>query len=216
MSTPLRTSKIAVGFSLLELAFVLAISAILLAFAAEGYAGMMQSAALTTGADMINDAFTEARTSAIAQNTEVEVRFYDVPSQPGAMPTYSALQLHWIKSDGTCPPVNRVMSLSSWAAMDATPAHSPLIASNTQTATPDTTDTRLNAQTRVFHFLPDGTTDLNPATNWFVTVRPASQSNPANFPSNLGLREDRCTRPVVRRSIVRDLRCATRHVIGTK
>jgi uncharacterized protein (TIGR02596 family) len=170
------------GFSLLEMVLVLALSAILIAFAAEGYAGMMQAAAITTGADMISDAFSEGRTSAMAQNTEVEVRFYDSPS--GAAGSYSALQLHWIKPDGTCPQVNRVMNLSSWAAMDTTAAHSTLIASNIQTPTPDPNDTRLDAQTRVFHFLPDGTTDLSPATNWFVTVRPASQSNPANFPSN--------------------------------
>jgi uncharacterized protein (TIGR02596 family) len=179
-----HASRIRSGFSLLELALVLAISAILVGLAGLGYAGVMQSTALTTGADMICDTFAEGRTSAIVQNMEVEVRFYDVPAQPGAAPTYSALQLHWIKANGTCPAVNRVMSLSSWVSMDATGSHSPLIASNAQTPTPDSTDPLLNAQTRVFHFLPDGTTDLNPTTNWFVTVRPASQSDPANFPSN--------------------------------
>lgn len=171
------------GFSLFELVLVLVVSAILLALAAAGYAGMIQGAAITTGADMISDTFSEGRTSAIAQNTIVEVRFYDVPSQSGGAPTYSALQLHWIKADGSCPPVNHVMSLSSWVAMDATATYSPLIASNTQSPTPDSTDTRLNAQTRVFHFLPDGTTDLSPATNWFVTVRPA-QSGGTTLPSN--------------------------------
>ena len=133
---------------------------------------------------MLSDAFTEARTSAVAQNTSVEVRIYDLPPQPGAAPAYDALQLHWVKADGTTPPINNVLLLSTWAAIDATAAHSPLIGANPQTATPDAADTRLNGQTRVFHFLPDGTTDLNPATNWFLTVRPATQSDPAHFPSN--------------------------------
>ncbi len=185
MATPLFVSRNRRrGFSLLELALVLAVSAVLFALAALSYSGMMQSAALTTAADTISETFAEGRTSAMARNTTVEVRFYDVPSEPGAASTYSALQLHAIESNGTCSAVNHVMSLSPWVSMDATASHSPLIASNPQTATPDPTDTRLNAQTRVFHFLPDGTTDLNPATNWFVTVRPAGQSNPANFPSN--------------------------------
>ena len=139
---------------------------------------------MTTGTDMISDALTEARASAVAQNTTVEVRIYDLPPQPGAAPVYDALQLHWLKADGTTPPVAGPTLLPSWVVIDATPAHSPLIGLNTQTAPPDASDTRLNGQTRVFHFLPDGSTDLNPATNWFMTVRAATRSDPAHFPSN--------------------------------
>jgi len=172
------------GFSLLEMLLVLALIAGLVALAAEGYSTTVQSTAVTTGADMISDAFTEARQCAVAQNTSVEVRIYDLPPQPGAAPVYDAIQLHWLKADGTTPPVNNIMLLSSWIAIDATTAHSPLIAANTQTATPDAGDARLSGTTRVFHFLPDGTTDLDPAANWFLTVRAASQSDPAHFPSN--------------------------------
>jgi len=133
---------------------------------------------------MLSDALTEGRTDAVAQNTTVEVRIYDLPPQPGAAPVYDALQLHWLKADGTTPPVARPTLLSAWVVIDATAAHSPLIAANPQTATSDASDTRLNSGTRVFHFLPDGSTDLNPATNWFMTVRAATQSDPAHFPAN--------------------------------
>jgi uncharacterized protein (TIGR02596 family) len=172
------------SFSLLETLLVLALAAILVALAMEGYAATMQSTAVTTGADMLSDALTEGRTDAVAQNTTVEVRIYDLPPQPGATPVYDALQLHWLKADGTTPPVASPLLLSAWVVIDATSAHSPLIAANPQIATPDGGDTRLNSNTRVFHFLPDGSTDLNPATNWFMTVRAASQSDPAHFPSN--------------------------------
>jgi hypothetical protein len=74
--------------------------------------------------------------------------------------------------------------LPAWIVIDATAAHSPLIAENTNAPPPDASDPRLNSNTRVFHFLPDGSTDLNPATNWFMTVRAASQSDPAHFPAN--------------------------------
>ena len=172
------------SFSLLELLLVLAITTVVLALAAEGYAGMVQASAVTTGADMISDLLTEGRTDAVTQNTEVEVRIYDLPPQPGAAPVYDTLQLHWIQSNGTTPPVANPLLLSSWVVIDTTATHSPLIASNLQGATPDATDARLNSSTRVFHFLPDGSTDLNPATNWFMTVRAANQSDPAHFPSN--------------------------------
>ena len=172
------------GFSLLELLIVLALLAGLIVLALNGYSALAQASAITTGADMLSDALTEARQSAVAQNTTVEVRIYDLPPQPGQAPAYDALQLHWLKSDGTTPPVTHALILPAGAAIDATPEHSPLIGSNHQTATPDAIDSRLNSDTRTFHFLPDGSTDLDPAAKWFLTVRAAIHSDPAHFPSN--------------------------------
>ena len=172
------------SFSLLEMLLVLALIAAGIALATEGYSATVQATAVTTGAAMIRDALIEARTSAVAQNTTVEVRIYDLPSQPGAAPVYDALQLHWLRADGTTPPVTSPLLLPSWVVIDATPTHSPLIAANTNAPPTDASDPRLNGQTRVFHFLPDGSTDLNPATNWFMTLRAAAQSDPAHFPSN--------------------------------
>jgi uncharacterized protein (TIGR02596 family) len=172
------------SFSLLEMLLVLAVLAVVVALAMAGYSATAQAAAVTTGADMISDLLTDARMSAVAQNTTVEVRIYDLPPQSGGAPVYNALQLHWLKADGMTPPVASPTLMPTWVVIDATPAHSPLIGSNAQIATPDAGDSRLNSQTRVFHFLPDGSTDLNPVTKWFLTVRAATQSDPANFPSN--------------------------------
>ncbi len=184
MVPPVRQRALRHSFSLLEMLVVLALGAILIAMSMEGYSAIVQSTAVTTGAAMLDDALTQARASAVAQNTPVEVRIYDVPPHPGAAPAYDAVQLHWLKADKTTPPVASVMLLSSWVAIDSTPTYSPLIALNSLPAMPDASDARLNGATRVFHFLPDGSTDLNPATNWFMTVRAASQSNPAHFPAN--------------------------------
>jgi uncharacterized protein (TIGR02596 family) len=172
------------SFSLLELLVVLALALGAALVVAEGSALAIQATAVTTGAALIDDTLTEGRADAVGQNMTVEVRIYDVPPQPGGAAVYDALQLHWLKADGTTPPAASAVLLSSWVALDATAAHSTLIASNPHTATPDSTDSRLDGQTRVFHFLPDGSTDLNPATNWFMTVRAASQANPSNFPAN--------------------------------
>jgi len=176
--------SVILSFSLLELLLVLAVLAGVIALAIEGYSATVQSTAVTAGADMISDMLTEGRTSAVAQNTTVEVRIYNLPPQPGAVPVYNALQLRWLKPGGTTPPVTSPLLLPAWVVIDATAAHSTLIAANTNIATPDLNDARLNSRTRVFHFLPDGSTDLNPATNWFMTVRAATQSDPAHFPSN--------------------------------
>jgi uncharacterized protein (TIGR02596 family) len=172
------------GFSLLELLVILALIAVLSFFAIRGLSSATQSAGITTAAEMINGALVDARSSAMTQNISVEVRIYSLSTGNGQPAAYDALQLHWLKPDGTTPPVNHVLLLPAGAVIDATTGHSPLIAANSQAATPDSSDSRLNTQTRVFHFLPDGSTDLNPATNWFLTVRAATASDPAHFPSN--------------------------------
>jgi uncharacterized protein (TIGR02596 family) len=172
------------GLSLLEMIVVLALLAILFAMVTNGYSGFAQASAVTAGADGLRDALIEARADAISQNTPVEVRIYDLPPTPNATPAYNALQLHWLKADKTTPPISHVVSLGPWAVIDSTATHSTLIGANSQTATPDATDPRLNSQTRVFHFLPDGSTDLAAGSSWFMAVRAATQSNPAQFPSN--------------------------------
>jgi uncharacterized protein (TIGR02596 family) len=162
---------------------VVAIIAVIGALLFGSYTASAQATAVTTSADMISDALSEARSDAMAQNMTVEVRFYQLPPQGGGSPVYCALQLHWLKPDGTIAPAAGPIVLPSWAVIDATTSHSPLIA-NGEVPKPDPSDWRLNGGTRVIHFLPDGSTDLNPATNWFLTVRAASKSDPANFPSD--------------------------------
>jgi uncharacterized protein (TIGR02596 family) len=172
------------SFTLLETLLVVTVVAIVLAIVISAYNSSAQATAVTTGATMIDDALTQARAGAIARNTTVEVRIYDLPTSSSGGAVYDALQLHWVNATNSTPPMSSAVFLPSWVVIDATATHSPLIAQNPETATPDANDARLNSQTRVFHFLPDGTTDLNPATNWFMTVRVANQSDPANFPSN--------------------------------
>jgi uncharacterized protein (TIGR02596 family) len=187
-------SQFRAGFSLIELIIVLVVASGLIFVTVQSVASVVQKTAITTSAAMLNDALAQGRAEAIAQNTTVEVRFYDVPREAGGDPSYHALQLHWLKADGTTPAVAMVVTLPAWVVIDPTAAHSTLIASNPQTRAPNAVDWNLNAQTRVFHFLPDGSTDLDPATNWFLTVRAASQSDPARFPANWAcLRVDAAT-----------------------
>lgn len=175
------------GFSLLELLIVLAVVAALVAMVAQVYGSTAQSAAITAGAQLIGDTLSEARSAATAQNTPVEVRIYAVAqSGPPTTPfrNYNAIQLRWVKPDRSTPAMSPLVTLPTWVVIDATTAHSPLIAANTKTPPPDASDPNLNGDTRVFHFYTDGSTDLAPGANWFLTVRAATQSDPAHFPAN--------------------------------
>jgi uncharacterized protein (TIGR02596 family) len=172
------------AFSLLELLLVITIGAVLVALALAGLSSMMQSTALSTGADRLQQALNEAQHVAVTQNVTVEFRFYAVPGPNGAGALYRAVQAHALNADGTVTAASALVTLPVTVTMDPTSARSPLLGSNNETATVDPSDPLLNGQTRVFHFLPDSSTDLNVATNWFVTLRAATASDPAHFPAN--------------------------------
>jgi uncharacterized protein (TIGR02596 family) len=172
------------GYTLLELVLVLTLFATLVALAFAEYGAVAQSTAITAGASLVRDVLAEGHADAVTHNTTIEVRIYSLPPDPDSPPTYCALQLHWLNSDGTTPPANHLSLLPAAVVIDATPTHSSLIAANKQLPNPDPGDTHLNSDTRVFHFLPDGSTDLDPSTKWLLTVRAATRSDPAHFPAN--------------------------------
>ncbi|MCE0483862.1 MAG: Verru_Chthon cassette protein D [Methylacidiphilales bacterium] len=172
------------AFSFLEVLFVLALIAVLLSISLAGYSALIQANSITAGAAMISDELTEARSDAVAQNMTVEVRLYAVAQPASSTLAYTVLQLHWLKADGTTPPVKLPLILPTGIAIDATPIRSSLIGANPEPVPADATDSHLNSQTRVFHYLPDGSTDLNSTTSWFLTIRAATASDPAHFPSD--------------------------------
>jgi uncharacterized protein (TIGR02596 family) len=167
------------AFSLLEVVAVTAL-ALLIGFATLAtFSRLIESGAITTGAQMVADCLAEGRQDALTQNLPMEVRLY-ATSTAG----YSALQLHWKDADGTTPAAATAVILPSSVVIDATTTHSTLVTTNTSQPAADPGDPRLNALTRCFHFLADGSTDLAPGVSWTLTVRAAAQSNPADFPAN--------------------------------
>jgi uncharacterized protein (TIGR02596 family) len=168
------------GFTLLEIIVVMTLIALFLYLSFTGYTRFIEATAIDGSTQMVSDALTEARQDAVTHNCMVEVRLYAAPAGNAC----NVLQLRWKNADGTTPPAAPAVFLPTAAVIDATPVHSSLVTTNVQTPLPDATDPRLNAQTRCFHFLPDGSTDLAATGKWMLTLRVASQSNPANFPAN--------------------------------
>jgi uncharacterized protein (TIGR02596 family) len=167
------------AFTLLEVVVVLVI-ALLIGFAAlTSFSKIIEGGAVTTGAQMVADCLAEGRQDALTQNLPMEVRLY-ATSTAG----YSVLQLHWKDADGTTPAAATPVILPSSVVIDATALHSTLVTTNQSQPAPDPGDPRLNALTRCFHFLADGSTDLSPGVSWTLTVRAAAHSNPAQFPAN--------------------------------
>jgi uncharacterized protein (TIGR02596 family) len=168
------------GFTLLELLLAMTVALLLLYLAMAGFSRLIESNAIDSGAQMVGDCLAEARQDAMTQNATVEVRIYGAATGNG----YGMLQLHAHNADGTTPAIAPPVILPTNAVIDATAAHSSLVTTNTQTPAPDPGDSRLTAQTRCFHFLPNGSTDLASTSQWTLTVRALSQSDPSRFPAN--------------------------------
>jgi len=168
----------------LEVVLALAVLLALFYFGITAYTRIVEASAVEAGAQMINDQLADARQDAISQNMAVEVRLYETAPVPGRPTAYGSLQLRWKESDGTTPPAARPLLLPQAAVIDATAVHSTLVTTNTEPPTADATDLRIDPLTRAFHFLPNGSTDLAPTGQWTLTVRAATQFNPANFPAN--------------------------------
>jgi uncharacterized protein (TIGR02596 family) len=168
------------AFTLLELLFAVALVMTVTYLVLAALARLMDANALNTAAQMVDDALGEGRQDAVAQNITVEVRLYAAPNGNG----FQELQLYQRNTDGTSTSLAAPVLLPDATTIDATASHSSLVTTNAQTPVADPTDPRLNAQTRCFHFLPTGATDLSPPGPWQLTVRPVTFSDPAHFPTN--------------------------------
>ncbi len=166
------------AFSLLELLLATAIVVVMLYCCIAGFSRLIEANGVGSGGQQVADCLAEARRDATAQDTTVEVRVY---AGNGA---FDALQLHALNADGTTTALAPPVLLPADAVIDATTTHSSLVTTNTQTPAPDAADPRLNLQTRCFHFLPGGGTDLAPPGPWTLTVRAAGAADPMHFPAN--------------------------------
>ena len=168
------------AFTLLELLLAVALILAMGYLVVAGLSRLMEANALGTASQMVRDCLTDAREEAVAQNITVEVRLYAAANGNG----YQALQLHVRNTDGTASSLAPPVILPAAAVIDATPSHSSLVTTNSQTPAVDASDARLNAQTRCFHFLPTGMTDLTAPGPWQLTLRGAAYADPAHFPVN--------------------------------
>jgi len=159
--------------------FTVVLVAVLFYVVVAGFSRLIEANSLGTAAQAISDCLAEARQDAMAQNITVEVRIYAAPGGNG----FNALQLHARNPDGTAGALAQPVLLPVEVVIDGTAAHSSLVATPARPA-PDPADPRLDANTRCFHFLPDGGTDLAPPGPWMLTVRGAEDSDPAHFPTN--------------------------------
>lgn len=187
------------GFSLIELIAVMAIITIIITMAIPAASGILKGSQMTQAANMLTDQINFARQTALTKNSMVEVRFlrFGDPEQPGEKvsdPTtgkFRAIQIYSVLNSNTAVPVGKVQILPPSVMLNNTQFSNLLPQSKgsgtdpTQPhyGTPQPTDPPLprnigtNYDYYSFRFLPDGSTSLQPATVWYVTLNLVNDLN---------------------------------------
>ena len=189
------------GFTLVEMLAVMAVIVILIAVIAPAFTTMARGPLLTQASDEIVAMFNLAQQSAAARNQTVAVRFYQYADasvgESTASPNngrYRAAQLFLVNDDGTATPLRAVVTFPLGIIADSGATLSTLLTDNAvkkkwpanDPTQPSLPRAGTNYNCCEFRFRPDGSTNLLPTSNWFVTLHnnldgDARTTTPPNF-----------------------------------
>ena len=188
---------------------VIGIIAVMTAVVMQSFQSYTRSLNLTTAGQFFRDGLELARQTAVARNSTVEVRIYQLPATPGSTPAnYCAFQA-FLKGNQTVPtytaitainyfPKSIVLSTDSTKTSFLSSINQGLTvvgpaagASPPASAAPISLPScGTNYNYLYFCYTPSGGTNLSPAAQWFATLMP--QNVPVNA-GNGGLPTDFAT-----------------------
>lgn len=179
------------AFSLIELVIVISVIVIIAAFTIPALNTVLKGSQLSQGAGLLVGQLNIARQQALSRNRQIEVRFYryadvEMPGESLSDPStgkFRALQLFQITPQGVALPIEKMQTLPSSVIFSQTTGQGLSTLLDQPTAfTPkkplvnDSAAPRLgrgvdhNYDYISFRFMPDGSTDRKPTSNWHVTV----------------------------------------------
>jgi uncharacterized protein (TIGR02596 family) len=171
------------GFTLIELLAVIALIAVVIAFAVPATTGIMKGTQMSQASQVLNDTLLLARQLAVTKNRPIEVRFYrygdpDTPGEDFSTPEngkWRALQLFEVYDNGAVLPYAEMVRMprgiifqpdeySTLLKEELRPAISAKEDKRAPELPIDVNEKRVgrNYLWTGFRYLPDGSTDLPP------------------------------------------------------
>jgi uncharacterized protein (TIGR02596 family) len=166
------------GFTLVELLVVMAIIGLLAVVSLPAISSLTTSFNLNGASNALVGVLALGRQDAIALNAQVEVRFYQYVitgfADEPASGSFHAYQLFEdVPTTGAVKPLTRMQFLPGRIVFSPNVTLSALLTAGTTQVT-GTTPAPIGLPTaytyQIFHFRPDGSTDINPTINNFLTL----------------------------------------------
>jgi len=187
----LQTKALQRAFTLVELLVVLSIVGIIVAFTVPAMNSVMGGSQITQAGQMVGDQLALARQTALSKNHTVEVRFYrfgdpDMPGEKATDPStgrYRTFQPFEIFDTGAAVALAKIQRIPSSIIIDSGTTLSSLLNTGT-TSNPQVSLPRVGTNYNYFsfRFLPDGSTNLSPTSQWFLTVHNGNDGDALTAP----------------------------------
>lgn len=166
------------AFTLIELLMVIALIAIILAFVVPATNNILHGNDLTRAGQMVSDRLSLVRQMAIARNHKIEVRFYYYadPMSGSTTNALRAIQSFEMDTATSFVALEKVQQLPSGIIIDSGTTLSSIVPSptsfslGTSAGMPSIPRANYNYSYFAVHFLPNGSTDLLPTSDWFLTL----------------------------------------------
>lgn len=178
-----RDRRRAAGFSLTEVLAVSVIILIILTAVLPAWNGIRSSMGLSAGATMVTGQLDLARQTAMAENRQIEVRFYSMPARAGGSARYCALRRVRVENGR---PIEGLHRLNPGIIFD--PKYSTIL-SDYNNPGPDAKE-EIDGQFyeyRTVRFLPNGSVTLAPegadGDQWFVSLKQENASEYEGTPA---------------------------------
>ena len=184
--------KRGVAFTLVEMLVVMAIVVILVSLVVPATASLLRNLQIGQNGQLIESQLDLARQAALSNNRSVEVRLCQVNGKFSAI--LPLLVTNTVNATNTNQPVYQTIGkptfISDSVLIDSGTTLSSLVSPNGASAiapasnysNPPLGSFGQNYKYVSFKFKPDGTTDLNQSSLWFLTVHSATDPDPGTVP----------------------------------